>query len=157
MSKAITYQRWMLEAIREAEKAYQEGEVPVGAVVVYKDRIVGRGHNRVEALQDATAHAEILAITAASNTLSSWRLDQSDLYVTLEPCIMCAGAILNARIRRVIYGAPDPQVGACGSVFNLVQDPRSRRHVDIVPGILAERCSNLIESFFRQKRNKGTV
>lgn len=146
----------MMEALREAEKAYREGEVPVGAVVVYKNRVIGRGHNRVEALQDATAHAEILAITAASGTLGTWRLEEADLYVTLEPCSMCAGAMVNARVRRVIYGASDPQVGACGSVFNLVQDPRNRWHVDVVPGILAERCRELLDAFFAERRNLGT-
>jgi len=152
MNRLQQHERWMREALREAERALQEGEVPVGAVVVANNHVVGRGHNRVEALQDATAHAEILAITAASNTLFTWRLDQADLYVTLEPCIMCAGAVLNARLRRVVYGASDPQVGACGSVFNIVQDPRHRWHVDVVSGILAERCSELLNAFFQEKR-----
>jgi len=147
----------MREALREAEKAFEEGEVPVGAVVVYKNRIIGRGHNRTEALKDATAHAEILAITAASATVSDWRLAEADLYVTLEPCVMCAGAILNARIRRVVYGAPDPQVGACGSVLNVVQDPRLRHYVDLVPGILETACRDILKTFFSIKRNRNTA
>jgi tRNA(adenine34) deaminase len=152
MQKDRTHQYWMLEAIKEAEKAYKEGEVPVGAVIVSQNRMIGRGHNRIEALQDATAHAEIIAITAASNTLSSWRLTDAFLYVTLEPCIMCCGAIMNARLSCVIFGASDPKAGACGSIYNLLSDIKSPCHVDVVPGILEERCRLLLRSFFQLKR-----
>jgi tRNA(adenine34) deaminase len=148
----INHEKWMTEAFREAEKAFREKEVPVGAVVVLENRIIGRGHNRVEALKDATAHAEILAITAASNTISSWRLDQAFLYVTLEPCSMCAGAVINARISRIVYGTKDPRAGACGSVYNLPEDPKSVFHVDITSGLLEEKCSSILHTFFRLKR-----
>ena len=142
----------MLEALREAEQALAEKEVPIGAVVVAQNRIVGRGHNRVEALQDATAHAEMLAITAASNTVASWRLDDLFLYVTLEPCVMCTGAMMNVHISCLIYGASDPIAGACGSVYSLLTDPKARFHVDVVAGVLAERCSSILQTFFQSKR-----
>jgi len=106
----------------------------------------------VEALQDATAHAEILALTAASNAVSSWRLDEMFIYVTLEPCVMCVGAIMNAHIMRVVFGAFDPQAGACGSVYNMLTDPKAHFHVDVVSGILAERCSAVLQAFFQSKR-----
>jgi len=141
-----------MEAFKEAEKAFQEKEVPVGAVVVLKNRIIGRGHNRVEALNDATAHAEILAITAASNTMSSWRLDQAVLYVILEPCAMCAGALINARLNRIVYGTKDSRAGACGSVYNLPEDPKSVFYVDVTSGVLEQKCSSILQSFFRKKR-----
>jgi len=147
-----SHEKWMLEAFREAEKAFEQGEVPVGAIVVLENRIIGKGHNRVEALKDATAHAEILAITAASNTISSWRLDNANLYVTLEPCIMCAGAIMNSRIKRIVYGASDPKAGACGSVFNLTSEPNVLHHVDVTSGILESRCISILQSFFQKKR-----
>ena len=146
------HEKWMEAAFREAEKAFQEKEVPVGAVVVLENRIIGRGHNRVEVLNDATAHAEILSITAASNSVSSWRLDQAVLYVTLEPCAMCAGAIMNARINRLVFGTKDPRAGACGSVYNLPEDPKSVFHVDVTSGVLEQKCSSILQVFFRLKR-----
>ena len=152
MNSEAQHSKWMREAFREAEKAFKEGEVPVGAVVVLHNRIIGRGHNRVEALQDATAHAEILALTAASDTLSSWRLDEAVLYVTLEPCVMCAGAIMNARINRIVFGAFDSRAGACGSRFNLPEDPRSLLNVDVTSGIMAQQCGSILQSFFQLKR-----
>ena len=154
MNSEDQHNKWMREAFREAGKAYKEGEVPVGAVVVLHSRIIGRGHNRVEALQDATAHAEILALTAAFNTLSSWRLDDAVLYVTLEPCVMCAGAIMNARINRIVFGTFDSRAGACGSRFNLPEDPRSLFNVDITSGIMALQCSKILRSFFQLKRQQ---
>ena len=150
----INHEKWMMEAFREAGKAFEEKEVPVGAVVVLDNRIIGRGHNRIEALKDATAHAEILSITAASNTISSWRLDDALLYVTLEPCSMCAGAIINARISRVIFGMKDPRAGDCGSVYNLPEDPKSVFHVDVTSGVLGEKCRSILHTFFRLKRKK---
>ena len=152
MLEAQDHERWMKEALREAEKAYAVDEVPVGAVVVSKNRVIGRGYNRVEALQDSTAHAEMIAITAASNTMASWRLDDSFLYVTLEPCLMCAGAVLMSRVSHVVYGTPDKKLGACGSAHNVLQDPVSIHHVDVVPGIFEDRCSAILTSFFRKIR-----
>ncbi len=146
------HERWMNEAIREAEKAYNSGEVPVGAVIITDGRVIGKGHNQVELLKDATAHAEMIAITAASTTVSSWRLENAILYTTLEPCVMCSGAIQNARISKVVYGATDSKYGACGSVYNLLQDPKTGWHVDMVPGILEDKCSAIMTSFFIKLR-----
>jgi len=143
----------MRRALEEAGKAYDEGEVPVGAVAVWEDRVIGRGHNQTETLQDPTAHAEILAITAAANFLSSWRLEGVSLYVTLEPCSMCAGAIVNSRIKTLIFGAFDPKRGACGSLYNIVQDDRLNHRVQLVSGVLADESSELLRQFFRGLRD----
>ncbi len=144
--------RWMQEALREAERAFREGEVPVGAVVVFENKIIGRGHNQTELLQDPTAHAEVLAITAAANYLSSWRLEGASLYVTLEPCPMCAGAIVNSRIETLVFGAHDPKRGACGSLYNIVQDARLNHRVNLISGVLAEESAALLQGFFRTLR-----
>jgi len=148
----VEHEKWMEQAFFEAEKAYQKKEVPVGAVVVYENRVIGRGHNLIETLQDPTAHAEILAITAAANYLASWRLDNTSLYVTLEPCVMCAGAIINARIREVVFGASDPRFGACGSVVSLLQNERLNSSVAVIPGILQAKCESIIKDFFNKLR-----
>jgi len=148
--------RWMKEALKEAKLAYKKKEVPVGAVVVYEDKIIGRGHNQVESLKDPTAHAEILAIGAASNFLGSWRLSQASIYVTVEPCIMCAGAIILSRIDRLIFGTKDPKAGACGSLYNLVQDIRLNHQVQIVTDVLKEECAFLLDSFFKEIRKKNS-
>lgn len=145
----------MEAALAEARAAASEGEVPVGAVVVYEGRIVGRGHNRTETAQDPTAHAEILAIGAAAQTMKSWRLEGCALYATLEPCHMCAGAIVLARIDRVVYGARDPKAGACGSLAMVPQDLRLNHRAEVVPGLLEEECGALLEAFFRSRRNRG--
>ena len=145
-------QRFMEAALAEARAAASDGEVPVGAVIAWDGRIIGRGRNRVETTQDPTAHAEILAIGAASQTVKSWRLDEATLYVTLEPCHMCAGAIVLARIPRLVYGARDPKAGACGSLSMVVQDMRLNHRAEVQPGILGEECGALLESFFRTKR-----
>ncbi|GAB4339715.1 MAG: tRNA adenosine(34) deaminase TadA [Calditrichia bacterium] len=139
-------------AFREAEKAYEKREVPVGAVVVYENKVIGRGHNLTESLQDPTAHAEILAITAAAEYLGSRRLLDTRLYVTLEPCAMCAGAIVLARIPVLVYGAADPKSGACGSLMNVVQDERLNHRVEMVTGIMENRCSLILSDFFRKLR-----
>ena len=139
-------------ALREAEVALEEGEVPVGAVIVKSGRIIGRGHNQRETLNDPTAHAEMIAITQAAASLESWRLLDADLYVTLEPCTMCAGAIVLARLRRVVFGAHDPKAGACGSLMNVVQDPQLNHRVDLVSSVLAEPCSAILRDFFRARR-----
>jgi tRNA(adenine34) deaminase len=143
---------WMRWALAEAEKAFEAGEVPVGAVIVHEGRIVGRAHNQTETLQDPTAHAEMIAISAAANTLGSWRLDGCTLYVTLEPCAMCAGAVVLSRIRRVVFGAFDPKAGACGSLRNLVQDARLNHRVDLASGVLDAEVSDLMKTFFQNLR-----
>jgi len=145
-------ERFLEAALAEAQAAADEGEVPVGAVVVWGGRIIGRGHNRVEATQDPTAHAEIIAIGAACQTLNSWRLEETTLYATLEPCHMCAGAIVLARIPRLVYGARDPKAGACGSLALVPQDLRLNHRAEIVPGVLAAECGAILEAFFQAKR-----
>jgi tRNA(adenine34) deaminase len=145
---------WMKTALAEAKKARAEGEVPVGAVVVKDDAVIGRGHNQVEGLKDPTAHAEILAIGAAASTLGSWRLEGAAMYVTLEPCTMCAGAIVLARLDRLIYGASDPKSGACGTLMNVPRDERLNHLVEIEPGFMEEECSFLLKSFFEELRKK---
>jgi tRNA(adenine34) deaminase len=145
----------MRAALREAERSAEMDEVPVGCVIVADGMVVGRGHNQVETLKDATAHAEILAIGAASATLDSWRLSDCTLYVTLEPCSMCAGAIILARLGRLVYGAFDPKAGACGSVLDVIHERRLNHRVEVVPGILAEECGGLLRGFFAAKRRKA--
>jgi tRNA(adenine34) deaminase len=149
------HERWMEYALREAELAAKRKEVPVGAVVVRENRIIGRGYNQIESLQDPTAHAEMIAITAAANQLSSRRLEECTLYVTLEPCAMCAGAIVLARLPRLVYGAEDPKAGACGSLFDIVRDARLNHRVETVGGVMAERCGALLKEFFGTVRSNG--
>jgi tRNA(adenine34) deaminase len=148
-------ERWMESALREAEQGLKRKEVPVGAVVVHKGRIIGRGYNQIESLQDPTAHAEMIAITAAASGLGSRRLEDCTLYVTLEPCAMCAGAIVLARIPRLVFGAHDPKAGACGTLFNIVQDARLNHRVETVAGISADRCGTLLSEFFQKMRGNG--
>lgn len=144
----------MTLALREAERALDEDEVPVGAVVVAADgRIVGKAHNQRETLQDPTAHAEMLALTQAAAALEQWRLDGTTLYVTLEPCPMCAGALVNARVGRLVFGARDPKAGACGSLFDIVSDPRLNHRVPVTGGVRAEECGEVLRAFFRRKRD----
>jgi tRNA(adenine34) deaminase len=145
----------MRAALREAAAAAESGEVPVGCVIVHEGAIVGRGHNRVERLQDATAHAEILAIGAASEALGSWRLTGSTLYVTLEPCAMCAGAMVLSRVTRLVYGAADPKAGACGSVLDVIHEPRLNHRVQVESGLLAEECGGLLRAFFERRRREA--
>ena len=148
------HEYWMRLALREAEKALSVGEVPVGAVVVKDGSIVGRGYNQVESLQDPTAHAEMLAITAAANTLKSWRLENCSLYVTLEPCTMCAGAIVLSRVQRLIFSTHDPKAGACGSLRNAVQDHRLNHSVEMVTDVLQEESALMLKTFFQNLRRK---
>ena len=148
---------WMGLALREAEAAYEEDEVPVGAVVVHENRLIGRGHNQRERLSDPTAHAEILALTAASEALGSWRLEDATLYVTLEPCPMCAGALVNARVARVVFGAEDPKAGACGSLFDIVRDSRLNHRLEVTGGVRAGEGGALLTAYFREKRAKGKL
>ena len=144
--------RFMYAALQEAEKAFEDEEVAVGAVVVHKNIIIGRGYNHIEKLNDATAHAEMIAITSASNHLQNWRLNECAIYVTLEPCIMCAGALLASRISELYFGANDLKFGACGSIHNLVEDSKSNHSVKVYSGILAKESEDLLKSFFRKKR-----
>ncbi len=145
----------MRGALAEAARALDEGEVPVGCVVVHDGVIVGRGHNQVERLHDATAHAEIVAIGAASTTLGSWRLSECTLYVTLEPCAMCAGAIVLARVGRVVFGALDPKAGACGSVLSVLDEPRLNHQPAVTSGVLAEEAGGMLTEFFELKRRQA--
>jgi len=142
----------MRAALQEAQKAYKEDEVPIGAVIVYRERIIGRGHNQVEGLQDPTAHAEILAIGAAAGFLHSWRLEGATIYVTIEPCPMCMGAIILSRLDRLVFGAPDPRFGACGSVVNIPEDYRLNHKIEVTSGVLRDECSWLLSSFFQKLR-----
>ena len=139
-------------ALREAERAFEAEEVPVGAVIVHAGKVIGKGFNQREKLEDPTAHAEMLAITAAAQELNSWRLEDCTLYVTLEPCPMCAGAIVNARVKRVVFGAADPKAGACGSLMNVVQDARLNHRVELVAGVLADEAGAILKQFFRTRR-----
>lgn len=152
IGQAASDERFMEAALTEARAAAAEGEVPVGAVVVWDGRIIGRGRNRVETAQDPTAHAEILAIGAAAQTVKTWRLDEAILYVTLEPCHMCAGAIVLARIARLVYGARDPKAGACGSLAMVIQDMRLNHRAEVFPGVLGDQCGAVLESFFQSRR-----
>ncbi len=147
--------RYMRYAIREAERAFDVGEVPIGCVIVHEGRLIGKAHNQREMLQDPTAHAEVLAITQAANALGSWRLENTALYVTLEPCPMCAGAILLARIPCVYFGAYDPKAGVCGTFMNLLEDKRFNHQAECTPGLLAEECGALLSEFFRNIRSQG--
>lgn len=150
-----SHERWLHEALAEARLAAEAGEVPIGAVVVADGRILGRGHNRVESLKDATAHAEVLAIGAASGAGPDWRLEDATLYVTLEPCTMCCGAILLARVRTVVFGAADPRAGAVQSTARLLAGNPYNHPVEVVGGILADECGSLLTDFFRKRRDEG--
>ncbi|RMF61006.1 MAG: nucleoside deaminase [Calditrichaeota bacterium] len=149
-----THETWMAQAFREAEKALKRQEVPIGAVIVVDGKIVGRGYNMVETLQDPTAHAEMIAITAAANSLGSWRLDEATLYVTKEPCPMCAGAIFLSRISHVVFGVSDSRMGACGSTLNVLQNSELHSQVKVTFGILESKCLGILQTFFRQLRQK---
>lgn len=146
--------RFMFAALQEAENALINEEVPVGAVVVYKNRIIGRGQNQIEQLKDPTAHAEMVAISAAANYLQDWRLTECDIYVSLEPCIMCTGAILASRIKNLFFSSYDPKFGACGSVYNLAEEGKYNHKVNVVSGIYDEESQKLLKSFFGNLRNK---
>src|SRR5436189_5654590 len=149
-------EQFMREALRQAKKAYEADEVPVGAVIVRAGKIIGRAHNQVELLKDATAHAEMLALTQAEAAVGDWRLTECDLYVTKEPCAMCAGAAVHTRIRRVIFGCADPAAGAAGSVINLLQMRGLKHRCDIASGVLQNECAAILQNFFRQRRSEQT-
>jgi tRNA(adenine34) deaminase len=141
-------------ALREARRALEHDDVPIGAVVVHHGEVIGAGHNERELLEDPTAHAEILALRAAASALGSWRVLESTLYVTLEPCAMCAGAIVLSRIPRVVYGCTDPKAGAAGSVLDILAEPRLNHRPEVVGGVLADECAGLLRAFFAERRGR---
>jgi len=146
-------EHFMREALRQAVKAYEAEEVPVGAIVVRAGKIIGRACNQVELLKDATAHAEMLALTQAEAAVGDWRLTDCDLYVTKEPCVMCAGALVHVRMRRVVFGCADPRSGGGGGIINLLQHPALNHQCDISSGVLQNECAAILQDFFRKKRN----
>jgi tRNA(adenine34) deaminase len=145
-------ERYMRMAIDAALVAEENGDVPIGTVIVHENRVIGRAYNQREQLQDPTAHAEIIALTQAAAALGLWRLHGCTIYVTLEPCPMCAGALVLARLDRLIYGCPDPKTGACGSLYDIVRDGRLNHRLDVTAGVLADDCATLLQDFFRQRR-----
>jgi tRNA(adenine34) deaminase len=145
---------FMREALRQAQKAYEADEVPVGAIVVRAGKIIARAWNQVELLKDATAHAEMLALTQAEAAVGDWRLIDCDLYVTKEPCVMCAGALVHVRMRRVVFGCADLRTGGGGGIMNLLQHPVLNHHCDVTSGVLENECAAILQDFFRKKRGR---
>ena len=156
MSSSKEDERFMRIAIDAARIAEENGDVPIGAVIVYENQIIGRAYNQREQLQDPTAHAEIIALTQAAAFIESWRLHGCSMYVTLEPCPMCAGALVLARIDRLVYGCDDPKTGAVKSLYNIVNDERLNHTINVTSGVLAEECSGLLQHFFRRRRIENT-
>jgi len=150
----IDHKKWMMAAFREAEKAFEQDEVPIGAVVVKNRIIIGRGYNQCESLNDPTAHAEIIAITSAANTIKNWRLKDCELYVTKEPCPMCAGALVNARIDEVVFGMYDEKEGCCGSLYQLCRDNRFKHQLTVKGGIMENACTLIVQEFFKNQRTQ---
>ena len=148
------HKKWMNLAFHEAEKAFEKDEVPIGSVVVQNSQIIGRGYNQCENLNDPTAHAEIIAITSAANTIKSWRLKGCSLYVTKEPCSMCAGAVVNSRLKRVVFGVYDEDKGACGSLYQICGDKRLDSATIIKGGVLEQQCKAILKEFFSLKRDE---
>lgn len=146
---------FMKLAIDQAHIAEENGDVPIGAVVVHKDTIIAKAYNQREQLQDPTAHAEIIALTQAAAAMENWHLNGCTMYVTLEPCCMCAGALVLARIDRLVYGCDDPKAGACKSLYNIVQDERLNHQLEITSGVLENQCSGLLQAFFEKKRTEN--
>ncbi len=149
-------ERFMRAAIEAARIAEDNGDVPIGAVIVCENRIIGRAYNQREQLKDPTAHAEIIALTQAAAARQSWRLNGCTMYVTLEPCPMCAGALVLSRMDRLVFGCGDPKAGACGSLYNIVDDERLNHRLEVTAGVLAEECKEQLQNFFEQKRYKKT-
>ena len=145
----------MQMAIERARIAEENGDVPIGAVIVYGDQVIGRAYNQREQLNDPTAHAEIIALTQAAAALENWHLNGCTIYVTLEPCPMCAGALVLARMDRLVYGCDDPKAGACKSLYNIVQDERLNHRLEVTGGVLAEDCSRILQEFFTQRRTEN--
>jgi len=148
----MPHEQYMRIAIDQAKIAEENGDVPIGAVIVYKDQIIGKAYNQREQLQDPTAHAEIIALTQAAAALENWHLNGCTMYVTLEPCPMCAGALVLARIDRLVYGCDDPKTGACGTLYNIVEDERLNHRLKVTAGILKNECRAQLQSFFEQRR-----
>ena len=149
-----THDYWMKQALIQADKAFKSEEIPVGAVVIKEDKVIGRAYNQREQLNDPTAHAEIIAITAAANTLGDWRLNGCTLYVTKEPCSMCAGAIINARLDMIVFGCYDEAEGCCGSLYQLCADPRFKTKVSVMGGVMENQSLSLLKEFFNSRRKK---
>jgi tRNA(adenine34) deaminase len=149
------HEPWMRAALDQARRAFEAGEVPVGAVIVQGERIIAEGYNQREALHDPTAHAEMIAITQAAQALNSWRLLDCVLYVTLEPCPMCAGAIVQARLPTVIFGAADPKAGACETLYQITSDPRLNHRAAVLGGVLQTECRAILQEFFAEQRRQG--
>ena len=147
----------MREALREAQIAFDEDEVPIGAVVVFDGRVIGSAHNQREQLRDPTAHAEMIAITQAAEALGTWRLEHCTLYVTLEPCPMCAGAVVLARMPRLVYGAADPKAGAVTTLYRLLDDPRLNHRAEVIAGVLEQPCGEILSRFFQRMRGKSHI
>ena len=147
-----SHEYYMRQAIAEAKKAFEKDEVPVGAIIVYDNKVIAKAHNQREMLLDPTAHAEMIAITQASAYLQNWRLSDTTVYITLEPCTMCAGALVQARVKNLVYGAKDEKQGACESTVNLVNDPRFNHRINVISGVLEDECSLLLKQFFLEKR-----
>jgi tRNA(adenine34) deaminase len=147
-----TDEHFMQLAIEQAGIAEENGDVPIGAVIVHKDKIIGKAYNQREQLQDPTAHAEIIALTQAAAAIETWRLEGCTIYVTLEPCTMCAGALVLARIDRLVYGCDDPKAGAIKSLYNIVTDERLNHRIEVISGVLADQCSKLLQDFFKKRR-----
>ena len=145
-------EQFMRLAIEQAKIAQENGDVPIGAVIVHQSQIIGKAYNQREQLQDPTAHAEIIALTQAAAALENWHLNGCTMYVTLEPCPMCAGALVLARIERLVFGCSDPKTGACGSLYNIVQDERLNHRIEVKSGVLADECSELLQQFFQNRR-----
>lgn len=147
-------EKYMVIAMEEAEKARAMGEVPIGAIIVHEDKVIGRGHNIRETTQQTLSHAELLAIQEANEVIGSWRLEDCTLYVTLEPCAMCAGAIVQSRIKRVVYGATDPKAGCAGTLMNLLTEERFNHQVEVITGVLQMECSDMLRDFFKMLRKR---
>ncbi|MBN2512133.1 MAG: tRNA adenosine(34) deaminase TadA [Sedimentisphaerales bacterium] len=148
-------QRYMRMAIDQAYIAEENGDVPIGAVIVYENRVIARAHNQRQLLNDPTAHAEMIALTQASEAVGNWRLHGCTIYVTLEPCPMCAGALVLARVDRLVFGTDDPKAGACGSLYNIVQDGRLNHRLEMVSGVLQEDCRFQLQAFFQRRRSEN--
>ena len=149
------HNKWMHEALKEAKQALEKEEIPIGAVVVFENRVIGRGHNQVELLQDPTAHAEMIALTAATHALGKKWLNEAIMYVTIEPCAMCAGAMILARLKKLVYGATEMKTGAHSSIFNLLDDPRINHRIEVIPGILRDECGYVMSQFFEEIRKRN--
>ncbi len=146
---------YLRAALKEAHRALDENEIPIGAVIVFDNQIIARAHNQKERLKDPTAHAEMIALTQAANYLDNWRLLNTTLYVTVEPCAMCASALVQARVNTLVYGTKDSRMGACGSIWNLVRNKHSDHQIKVIPNILNDECQNLLQEFFRKRRQQN--